>query len=485
MAVTVMHNHNAQLSLTDLNNNSNRAAKALSKIATGLRIVDAKSDASNYGVTEKMREQIRSMFQDNQNVQNGLSILKIADYGINQIVQELRRLKDLAKYALDESKTEIDRLTLQKEFDSRVAEINDIAIQTKFNGKRLLDGSWEKRPIIEAAEVYYVADEEIDPKNPPPLPEGYPHFQNLSAPSTANHGEINSSSNVVTVGGIYEINPNFTGTLKIDTTDPVKLMNMNPAQALRNVKIEGPAGGNANIWIENFNVSNRLAQSVMKFQGSNNFLTVVGTNNSLVSSGAALNYALINIGDGLSIQNDGGIDNGGLTLNIANGAKSSGAAIGSDLNGSGGYIIIHSVDVTATVYDGACIGSGERGSVGDIIIEDSTMNLKGHYNANIGSGATNASSGNIIFVKSNIISDNYDTAIGSGYPTSMCGNIGIYNSTADIKNVYSACIGSGDTSTCGDIYVSNSTIVGKSTNGACIGTGRRHRRRYNRTKRNQ
>ena len=91
-----------------------------------------------------MREQIRSLFQDDQNVQNGSSMIRTAERGIDQIVQNLRTMKELAIDAANDSNTDEDRAIIQKELNARRAVINDIAIGTQYNGKILLDGRWSR-----------------------------------------------------------------------------------------------------------------------------------------------------------------------------------------------------------------------------------------------------------------------------------------------------------------------------------------------------
>ena len=57
-------------------------------------------------------------------------------------------MKQLAIDAANDSNTDEDRRTLQKEFDSRAATINDIAIGTQYNGKRLLDGTGARKQVM-------------------------------------------------------------------------------------------------------------------------------------------------------------------------------------------------------------------------------------------------------------------------------------------------------------------------------------------------
>ena len=143
MAMSILNNSGAQLTLGELNKNITKVGAALSKISTGQKITGAKDDAAGYSISEKMREQIRSLLQDNQNVQNGSSMIKVAAGGIQNIVDNLRELKKLAVDAANDSNTNEDRATINKEFQARLETVNDIATETKYNGKRLLDGTYK------------------------------------------------------------------------------------------------------------------------------------------------------------------------------------------------------------------------------------------------------------------------------------------------------------------------------------------------------
>ena len=142
MAMTVLYNSRAQLALSNLNKNNLQANKSLSKLASGEKFVGAQGESASYAISEKMREQLRSLFQDDQNVQNGSSMVKTAERAIDQIVQNLRTMKELAIDAANDSNTDDDRRIIQKEIDQRREVINDIALGTKYNGKILLDGRY-------------------------------------------------------------------------------------------------------------------------------------------------------------------------------------------------------------------------------------------------------------------------------------------------------------------------------------------------------
>ncbi len=162
MAMTIMNDASAAMTLGELNKNISSLGRQLKKVSSGQRINSAGDDASGYSISERMRAQIRSLNQDTQNVQNGKSLLRVAEGGIQSIVEEIRHLKELALNAANDTNTDVDRATIQKEFDSRMANINDIASETNYNGKTLLDGTYKRErtpyetPIFGEPETHHL-----------------------------------------------------------------------------------------------------------------------------------------------------------------------------------------------------------------------------------------------------------------------------------------------------------------------------------------
>jgi len=105
-----------------------------------MKINSAADDASGYAISERMRVQIRSLDQANQNTQNGSSMMKVAEGAVSSTVEILKTLKEKAVNAANDSNTDSDRQTIQKELDQSIDQINDNANVT-FNGKYLVDGS--------------------------------------------------------------------------------------------------------------------------------------------------------------------------------------------------------------------------------------------------------------------------------------------------------------------------------------------------------
>ncbi len=140
MAMVVKNNMSAVRTLATLNTNNTSLQDSLSKVASGLKINTAKDDASGYAISERMRVQIRSLDQANQNSQNASSLMKNAEGAVERTVEILRTLKQKAIDAASDTNTDDDRATIQKELDQLIDQIDDNALIT-FNGKYLLEGS--------------------------------------------------------------------------------------------------------------------------------------------------------------------------------------------------------------------------------------------------------------------------------------------------------------------------------------------------------
>ena len=140
MGMVVKNNMSAVSTLNTLNKNSNALSKSLQKVSSGMKINGAADDASGYAISERMRVQIRGLDQANANTQNGSSMMKVAEGAVSSTVDILKTLKEKVINAANDTNTDSDRATIQKELDQSIDQINDNANVT-FNGKYLVDGS--------------------------------------------------------------------------------------------------------------------------------------------------------------------------------------------------------------------------------------------------------------------------------------------------------------------------------------------------------
>lgn len=140
MSMIIKNNMSAITTLNVLNQNSHALSKSLEKVSTGMRVVGAADDVSGYAISERMRAMIRSLDQSNYNTQNATSMMKVADGAVSSTVEILKTMKEKVLNAANDTNTDADRLTIQKEIDQSIDQIDDNANIT-FNGKYLVDGS--------------------------------------------------------------------------------------------------------------------------------------------------------------------------------------------------------------------------------------------------------------------------------------------------------------------------------------------------------
>lgn len=153
MAMVVKNNISALNTLNVMNKNNNALSKSLQKVSSGMKINSAADDASGYAISEKMRVQIRSLDQANQNTQNGNSLLKTAEGAVSSTVDILKTLKEKVVNAANDTNTTADRQTIQKELNQAIDQINDNA-SVSFNGKTLVDGSMNKTILTATTTVF-------------------------------------------------------------------------------------------------------------------------------------------------------------------------------------------------------------------------------------------------------------------------------------------------------------------------------------------
>ena len=111
------------------------------RLSSGLRIASAADDAAGLGISERMRSQIRGLSVAGRNAQDGVSLAQTAEGAMQEISNNLGRMRELAVQAANGTLTTVDRATLDTEYQELIAEIDRIATQTTYNGVHLLDST--------------------------------------------------------------------------------------------------------------------------------------------------------------------------------------------------------------------------------------------------------------------------------------------------------------------------------------------------------
>jgi flagellin len=117
-----------------------RLGTSVERLSTGLRINSAADDAAGLAIREGMRAEIAALRQGIRNAQDGISMIQTAEGSLAVIDEKLIRMKELAEQAATGTYTNDQRMIIHSEFAAMAAEIDRIAISTRFNGIKLISG---------------------------------------------------------------------------------------------------------------------------------------------------------------------------------------------------------------------------------------------------------------------------------------------------------------------------------------------------------
>ncbi|ASN86209.1 flagellin FliC [Pectobacterium versatile] len=140
------------MSLTTQNNlNKSQSAlgTAIERLSSGLRINSAKDDAAGQAIANRMTAQVKGMTQAARNANDGISLTQTAEGNLNEINNNLQRIRELATQAANDPNGKTDRDSIVKEMTQRINEVNRVAQSASFNGTKLLDGSASAGIIIQ------------------------------------------------------------------------------------------------------------------------------------------------------------------------------------------------------------------------------------------------------------------------------------------------------------------------------------------------
>ncbi|MDP1790561.1 MAG: flagellin, partial [Methylibium sp.] len=115
---------------------------SLQRLSSGLRINSAKDDAAGLAITERFTTQIRGLDQAARNANDGISLAQTAEGALGKVGDMLQRMRELAVQSGNATNSADDRKALQAEVTQLRDEIDRVAKNTSFNGRKLLDGSF-------------------------------------------------------------------------------------------------------------------------------------------------------------------------------------------------------------------------------------------------------------------------------------------------------------------------------------------------------
>ena len=142
MAATINTNINSLNAQRNLATSANSLATSMQRLSSGLRVNSAKDDAAGLAISERMSTQVRGLTVGARNANDGISLAQTAEGALGKVGDMLQRMRELAVQASNATNSKADRAALQAEVSQLTDEVDRIAKQTTFNGKKVLDGSF-------------------------------------------------------------------------------------------------------------------------------------------------------------------------------------------------------------------------------------------------------------------------------------------------------------------------------------------------------
>ena len=142
MALVINTNVMSLNAQRNLQTSGGQLATSLQRLSSGLRINSAKDDAAGLAISSRMTTQINGLNQAARNANDGISLAQTTEGALQEVTNNLQRIRELAVQSANATNSDGDRKALDQEVQQRLEEIQRIASQTSFNGRKVLDGSF-------------------------------------------------------------------------------------------------------------------------------------------------------------------------------------------------------------------------------------------------------------------------------------------------------------------------------------------------------
>lgn len=115
--------------------------KSFAQLSSGSRITKAADDAAGLSISEGLKASSRSIQQAMRNSNDGISMVQVAEGGLNEISNIMTRLRELGIQAASDTVGQRERGFINNEVQALVGEVDRISKTTRFGGVNLIDGT--------------------------------------------------------------------------------------------------------------------------------------------------------------------------------------------------------------------------------------------------------------------------------------------------------------------------------------------------------
>jgi flagellin len=138
----VAGNIGAMNALNSLNNINKQLSLHQTRLSTGKNINSAADDPAGMTIASKMNAHSQGLTTALSNIGDAQNLLSVADSGISSLNDILTDMRNKSEAAASDTMGSDERSAIVTQLQADVAQIDDIASQTKWNGTNLIDGTY-------------------------------------------------------------------------------------------------------------------------------------------------------------------------------------------------------------------------------------------------------------------------------------------------------------------------------------------------------
>ncbi|TWG89350.1 flagellin [Cupriavidus gilardii J11] len=138
MAQVINTNTLSLMTQNNLNTSQSALNTAIQRLSSGLRINSAKDDAAGQAIANRFTANIKGLTQAARNANDGISMAQTTEGALNEINNNLQRIRELSTQAANGTNSDSDLESIQAEITQRLGEITRVSEQTQFNGVKVL-----------------------------------------------------------------------------------------------------------------------------------------------------------------------------------------------------------------------------------------------------------------------------------------------------------------------------------------------------------
>src|SRR5580692_1171523 len=141
MALGVLNNLSAIYAENNLNNTSTSLQTVLRQLSSGSRINSGADDAAGLSLVNGLQANTKALSQSATNATEGVGLLQVADGALSQVTNLLNRAITLATEASNGTLNNSQLSAANQEYQSILAEVNNIGSTTTYNQNQVFTGS--------------------------------------------------------------------------------------------------------------------------------------------------------------------------------------------------------------------------------------------------------------------------------------------------------------------------------------------------------